>query len=70
MGSVRAQRAVVALGDHGAPRGGYDGAAELRDEITDAWRQSIDVTVGYPLVTVRDAEAGKVRIVPKTFGAD
>lgn len=46
------------------------GAAELRDEITDAWRQSIDVTVGYPLVTVRDAEAGKVRIVPKTFGAD
>ena len=46
------------------------GAAELRDEITDAWRQSEDVTVGYPLVTVRDAESGKVRIVPRTFGAD
>lgn len=46
------------------------GAAELRDEITDAWRQSVDISVGYPLVTVRDAEAGKVRIVPRTFGAD
>ena len=46
------------------------GAAELRDQITDAWRQSADITVGFPLVRVRDAESGAVRITPATFGAD
>lgn len=46
------------------------GVAELRDQIVDAWRQSADITVGFPLVTVRDAEAGAVRITPATFGAD
>ncbi|MGI4951433.1 MAG: hypothetical protein ACRYGM_06480, partial [Janthinobacterium lividum] len=42
------------------------GAAELRDQITDAWRQSADISVGFPLVRVRDAEAGTVRITPAT----
>ena len=46
------------------------GAAELRDQIADAWRQSANVTVGFPLVRVSDAEAGIVRITPATFGAD
>lgn len=46
------------------------GAAELRDEIVDAWRQSTDVTVGFPLVTVADIVDGKVTITPDTFGAD
>ena len=46
------------------------GVAELRDQIVDAWRQSADITVGFPLVTVRDAESGAVRITPATFGAD
>lgn len=46
------------------------GASELRDQIVDAWRQSANVTAGYPLVRVSDAEAGRVRITPSTFGAD
>jgi len=46
------------------------GVAELRDEITDAWRQSASITVGFPLVKVSDAEAGVVRITPATFGSD
>ncbi len=46
------------------------GIAELRDEIVDAWRQSADISVGYPLVRVSDIEAGAVRVTPTTFGAD
>ena len=46
------------------------GAAELRDEIVDAWRQSEDITVGFPLVKVRDAESGAIQVTPATFGAD
>jgi hypothetical protein len=46
------------------------GAAELRDEIVDAWHQSEDVTVGFPLVSVADILAGKVVVTPQTFGAD
>jgi hypothetical protein len=46
------------------------GAAELRDEIADAWRQSAQVTVGFPLVPVADIESGKVPVTPLTFGAD
>lgn len=44
--------------------------AELRDEITDAWRQSASVTVGFPQVKVSDVEAGIVRVTPATFGSD
>jgi hypothetical protein len=46
------------------------GASELRDEIVDAWQQSTQVTVGFPLVTVADIEAGVVAVTPLTFGAD
>ena len=46
------------------------GVAELRDEITDAWRQSAAITVGFPLVRVSDVEAGRVQVTPATFGAD
>ena len=46
------------------------GASELRDQIVDAWRQSANITVGFPLVRVSDAESGAVRITPATFGAD
>jgi hypothetical protein len=46
------------------------GAAELRDEIVDAWQQSDSITVGFPLVSVADVLAGKVVVTPLTFGAD
>lgn len=46
------------------------GAAELRDQIVDAWNQSGNVTVGFPLVRVDDAVAGRVTITPATFGSD
>jgi hypothetical protein len=46
------------------------GAAELRDEIVDAWHQSKSVTVGFPLVSVADILTGKVVVTPVTFGAD
>lgn len=46
------------------------GVAELRDMIVDAWNQSTNITVGFPLVRVDDAIAGRVRITPQTFGAD
>jgi len=46
------------------------GAAELRDEIVDAWNQSTQVTVGFPLVSVADILAGKAVVTPLTFGAD
>jgi len=44
--------------------------SRIRNQITDAWHQSANVTVGFPLVRVSDAEAGIVRITPATFGAD
>ena len=44
--------------------------SELRDEIVDAWRQSTDITIGFPLVRVSDVEAGTVRVTPDTFGSD
>lgn len=46
------------------------GAAELRDEIVDAWTQSTSVTVGFPLVSVADILSGKAVVTPTTFGAD
>ena len=36
------------------------GASELRDMIVDAWRASAKTKVGYPGVSLRDVEAGKV----------
>lgn len=46
------------------------GAAELRDQIVRVWRQSHDITVGFPLVRVADIVSGKVRMTSETFGAD
>ena len=46
------------------------GAAELRDEIVMAWRQSAEIGVGYPAVRVSDVLAGGVSVTPALFGAD
>jgi hypothetical protein len=46
------------------------GAAATRDMIVQAWEESADTPVGYPMVNVRDIESGKVRVTRKLFGAD
>lgn len=46
------------------------GAAALRDLIVDAWIDSANSPVGYPMVNVRDIESGKVRATRDLFGAD
>jgi hypothetical protein len=46
------------------------GAAELRDEIVDAWRQSTDIYIGYPLVKVTDILSGKVTMTRTTLASD
>jgi hypothetical protein len=44
--------------------------SELRDMVVDAWRSSIDATVGYPAVRVRDIESGAVIPVHELRGLD
>jgi hypothetical protein len=44
------------------------GATATRDMIVEAWLGSADQTVGYPGVTARDIESGKVRATPGLFG--
>lgn len=46
------------------------GVAELRDEIVDAWRQSGQIAVGYPLVRVSDIESGAVPMTATTLASD
>ena len=46
------------------------GAAELRDEIVDAWTSSETIGVGYPVIAVRDIESGKVHLTRISFAAD
>ena len=46
------------------------GATAVRDMIVDAWRQSADTPVGYPMVNLRDIESGKVRVTRDLFGKD
>ena len=46
------------------------GASELRDLIVLAWRASGDVTVGYPVISVADIEAGKVDPYDALYGQD
>ena len=46
------------------------GAQALRDMIVDAWFDSEQTPVGYPMVNVRDIESGKVRVTRELFGAD
>jgi hypothetical protein len=38
--------------------------------IVEAWQQSADTPVGYPMVNLRDVENGKVRVTRDLFGAD
>jgi hypothetical protein len=46
------------------------GAAALRDMIVDAWRASAGMDVGYPMIVVRDIEAGKHILSRDDFGRD
>jgi hypothetical protein len=46
------------------------GAAELRDMVVDAWRQSLDGVVGYPPVPVREVEAGRIIPIDQMLGLD
>lgn len=46
------------------------GAQAVRDMIVQAWEESADTPIGYPMVNVRDIESGKVRATRKLFGAD
>jgi len=46
------------------------GAAAVRDMIVEAWLNSVNTPVGYPVVNVRDIESGKVRATRELFGAD
>ena len=46
------------------------GAAELRDMVIDAWRQSAGAKVGYPSVLVSDVESGKVDALGPLQGED
>ena len=38
--------------------------------IVDAWFDSEQAQVGYPMVNVRDIESGKVRATRELFGAE
>jgi hypothetical protein len=46
------------------------GATDVWDMIVNAWRASADVGVGYPMVSVRDIESGKIAPTRALFGAD
>jgi hypothetical protein len=46
------------------------GAAAVRDMIVQAWEESADTPIGYPMVNVRDIESGKVRATRELFGSD
>jgi hypothetical protein len=45
-------------------------AVATRDMIVDAWLDSANSPVGYPMVRLRDIECGKVRATRDLFGAD
>jgi hypothetical protein len=46
------------------------GSSALRDMIVDAWRASANMGVGYPMVNVREVEAGRRVLTRKDFGGD
>jgi hypothetical protein len=46
------------------------GATAVRDMIVEAWLQSADTPVGYPMVNMRDIASGKVKVTRDLFGAD
>jgi hypothetical protein len=45
-------------------------AAVMRDMVVDAWRASADMGVGYPMIGVRDIEAGRHVLTRDDFGRD
>ncbi len=47
-----------------------DSASVLRDMIVDAWRASAGMGVGYPMISVRDIEAGRHVLTRDDFGRD
>jgi hypothetical protein len=47
-----------------------DSSSALRDMVVDAWRGSLDMTVGYPLIPMRDIESGKHILTRDDFGRD
>lgn len=46
------------------------GAQAVRDMIVQAWEESAETPVGYPMVNVKDIESGKVRATRAMFDAD
>jgi hypothetical protein len=42
----------------------------VRDMVVEAWLDSANTPVGYPMVNVRDIESGKARATRELFGAD
>lgn len=77
--------AAASLGDYGGgqrTRLGYfafgalattrlaAGATAVRDMIVQAWEESAEKPVGYPMVNVKDIESGKVRATREMFGVD
>ena len=46
------------------------GAAELRDQIVDAWRSSTTVGVGFPVIRISEIESGTVLLTPDRFAGD
>jgi len=62
--------------NRGAPRGIAftarlsAGAAVTLDMIVDAWLDSANTPIGYPMVNVRDIEGLKIKAVRELFGAD
>lgn len=46
------------------------GATELRDLIVFAWRDSVNITVGFPSIKVADIESGTIVLTPSRFAGD
>lgn len=46
------------------------GATAVRGMIAQAWEESADTPIGYPMINVRDIESGKARATRAMFGAD
>jgi hypothetical protein len=46
------------------------GASAVRDMLVDAWRASAETSVGYPMISLRDIEAGKYILERDDFGRD
>lgn len=46
------------------------GASALRDMIVQAWQESAETPVGYPMVNLKDIQSGKVSVRRELFGAD